>query len=330
VINLGKPWRDSIDTIDWNQPHLDLLLNEWFNVELEYLTRLKNKIQPNSSVTITSGAGPFLPVFKNMPNVTVGMNWPYFPAYHIFEHCKNTDYIKTLNHKQQFLHTVSTFNGTWHWSRLFLTLYLYKNELWHDDFCSKSKILTCRLEKLKEWKDGDINTVIAGISKNQLKKFLLHHNEFNYQRYPWNENLTSIAPIMKNTFATIVSESYAEGTEPFFSEKPFFCIVNKSIFITLAQPDYYSVMNNCFGFKNYNCFDYSFDSEKNMVTRLEMIINQIKKISKLSPEDQAKLHNENLDIIEYNFEHFMSGDWMKQCESSLNDLDRFIPRQYNL
>lgn len=329
MINLGEPWRHSIDTIDWNASHIDILLYDWFNVQLPDLHKLKKAIiqHPDTKITIKSGTGPFMPIFKDCANVKTEMSWQHFPAYWLYEHCKNN---KVHTYEQKFKHVVSTFNGTWHWSRMFMILYLYQKGLWNDDYCSKSELLTCRLEKLRQWGESGLDRIIGNINRDKIHKFLLHHNEFDYNdRFDWKKNMETLSPIMKNTCINLVSETFAEGTEPFYSEKPFLAIMNKGLSLVLAQPDYYKVLDKCFGFKKFLCFDYSFDQQQDFIERIILIVDQIYSISKKSVEQQKLLYEENKDILDYNFEHFMSGKWIKQCEETMHDLDKIMNRTYN-
>ena len=329
MINLGQPWRHSIDTIDWNASHIDILLYDWFNVQLPDLHKLKKAIiqHPDTKITLKSGTGPFMPIFKDCANVKTEMSWQHFPAYWLYEHCKNN---KLETYKQKFKHIVSTFNGTWHWSRMFMIIYLYQKGLWHDEYCSKSKLLTCKLDKLYQWQGRGLQDIIGDMPTDKIKKFLLHHNEFEYNdRFDWQTNIKTLSPIMKKTFVNLVGETFAEGTEPFYSEKPFQAIINKSLSLVLAQPDYYKVLEACFGFKKLRCFDYSFDQEKNFIKRIILIIDQIKYLSRKGPHGQKSIYNDNKDILDYNFNHFMSGKWMTQCEQTMHDLDNIISRTYN-
>jgi hypothetical protein len=105
--------------------------------------------------------------------------------------------------------------------------------------------------------------------------------------------------------------------------------MNKSLSLILAQPDYYKVLETCFGFKKFKCFDYSFDEEKNFLQRIILIVDQIHDLSKKSVQEQKSIYDDNKDIIEYNFNHFMSGKWTTQCEQTMHDLDNIISRTYN-
>ena len=330
MINLGEPWSHSIDTIDWSGSNIDILLYDWFNVQLPDLHKLKQAVQkhPDVKIKIKSGTGPFMPIFKDCDHVVTEMSWQHFPGYWLYEHCQNKNNIPI--YEQQFEHVVSTFNGTWHWSRMLMIIYLYQKGLWHDDYCSKSKLLTCKLDKLTQWQKNGLENIIGNMTTDKIKKFLLHHNEFDYNdRFDWQSNIKTLSPIMKKTFVNLVSETFAEGTEPFYSEKPFQAIMNKSLSLILAQPDYYKVLETCFGFKKFKCFDYSFDQEKNFLQRIILIIDQIHALSKKSVQEQKSIYDDNKDILDYNFNHFMSGEWTTQCEQTMHDLDNIISRTYN-
>ena len=328
MINLGVT---SVDSIDWNQPHIEILLNEWFNVQLPYLESLKRLFlkHKNTQIVLKSGAGPFAQIFDDCDNVKIEMSYPHFPAHLLYQAFSKIDLQKKLFHDQKFYHTVSTFNGTFHSSRMLLVLYLFTSNLWNEKYCFKSKKLSCNIKTLQQWKNKGIENILKNTPLKAVKKFLESYNEIDYQRWDHVKNCITQSPIMKKTLVHLISETYAEGTQPFFTEKTFLSIVNKSIFLTLGQPNYYSVLNKSFGFKNFNCFDYSFDHEPDLLKRIESIVDQIKKLSHLSDSDKMELYHSNKPILDWNFNHFISGDWMKQCTETINQLDKIIPIVYS-
>ena len=45
-------------------------------------------------------------------------------------------------------------------------------------------------------------------------------------------------------------------------------------------------------------------------------MSQLSTIHKLSLQDKIDIHNKNLDIMEYNYNHLTSGDWISHCKQA--------------
>ena len=97
----------------------------------------------------------------------------------------------------------------------------------------------------------------------------------------------------------------------------FLPISAKSMWIGYACAGYHRFIEQFYGFKLFeNTFDYSFDSEPDFFIRLQKITSQILEIHKLSRTDKMKIHNNNLDVIEYNYDHYKSGAWVSHSKQA--------------
>ena len=92
----------------------------------------------------------------------------------------------------------------------------------------------------------------------------------------------------KHSFMQLVTESDDECV--FFSEKTATPILLNKPFIVAGGAYHHRELNNL-GFVNYDeIFDYSFDNEPDMHRRYEMLVENVKRTSSLSPTELKELH----------------------------------------
>jgi hypothetical protein len=98
---------------------------------------------------------------------------------------------------------------------------------------------------------------------------------------------------------------------PLISEKCFYSIVTRGLFLSYAQPNWHAHLENYYGFRLYkNLFDYRFDTIKNPVERLIELLSMISKFQKLSVTDWQDLYELEKENIEYNYDHYFSGKYL--------------------
>lgn len=133
----------------------------------------------------------------------------------------------------------------------------------------------------------------------------------NYQRYNHVHNINTLETQLTQSFIHLVSESMATSYHPYLSEKPFYSIVTRGLFLSYAQPGYHAHFEKYFGFKKYTkLFDYRFDTILNPIERLIELLSMISKFSMLTTDDWHDLYNIEHDTIEYNYDHYHSGNYM--------------------
>jgi hypothetical protein len=99
---------------------------------------------------------------------------------------------------------------------------------------------------------------------------------------------------------------------PFVTEKFLYSIVTRGLFLAYAQPGWHDHVEKYYGFKRYTkLFDYRFDAIQNPVERLIELMSMISKFSMLSITDWTDLYLLEQETIEYNYNHFFSGDYLK-------------------
>lgn len=314
-------------TYNWNQSIVKVDLLDWFHVQNDFLNAILEKVKENPNRKIHLYAtGPFrFHIFKNHKNVTWEYDWQGQSIGEFYKLCNQNKFKQNINFLKNIEHTVCSFNGSFHWSRMFFILALYQSGLWNDKFCSKSKKLIVRgRDMLSVLQSHGLEKIMVDTKQKDFRKFLLHVNEFEYDRYNHFNNVKVLNNIMNKTFVNAISETYAEGLQPWITEKTFYGVVTKSLTLTLGQYKWYKVFNECYGFKNFNCFDYNFDSNPDLFTRILSITDQLVKMSHLTKEEKQFVYENNKEVLEYNYHHFMSGEWIKFCESATKNLDKIL------
>ena len=216
------------------------------------------------------------------------------------------DKLNTTTFHKDIEHTVSSFNGSLHPTRTLLCLDLLKNNLWNK-YCTKAFTDTTAiygslpLDYQKE--------IVKILGHKKIKTFLGTIDSIEYDeraRYQHDKNFTLLKPFMDKTLINIITPP-PNGTKhdsPCADDKLILPISAKSMWIGYACAGYHRFIEQFYGFKLFeNTFDYSFDSEADFFIRLQKITSQILEIHKLSRTDKMKIHNNNSDIIEYNYNH---------------------------
>jgi hypothetical protein len=130
--------------------------------------------------------------------------------------------------------------------------------------------------------------------------------------YNHRYNIDNLENKLTESFLHIVSETMATSYYPFVTEKFLYSIVTRGLFLAYAQPGWHDHVEKYYGFKRYTkLFDYRFDAIQNPVERLIELMSMISKFSMLSITDWTDLYLLEQETIEYNYNHFFSGDYLK-------------------
>lgn len=102
----------------------------------------------------------------------------------------------------------------------------------------------------------------------------------------------------------IVSETVFYYDKLHLTEKIFKPIVSHRPFILVGAKGNLAYLKS-YGFKTFDRWiDESYDNEADPDKRLDMIVKQIEKLSKLSKEELDLMYNEMKETLDYNFDHF--------------------------
>jgi len=247
-------------------------------------------------------------------NIRVSEAWQHrYHTWHFEQHTQpaSIDY-------QNF---VCSFNGSPHVSRKLLVSAIKKFGYFDPDYCSKN--FTYSVDNI----DGYINEYMSDalilyrkffISEDS-EKFFQTPNTFGHTedfRYQHTKNMHILEDRITNSFLHIVSETLATSYVPYVTEKSFYSIVSKGLFLAYAQPGWHAYIEKYYGFKLYtNLFNYTFDSIVNPIERLVELMTMVGKYSKLTPSEWHDLYLLEQDSIEFNWNHYHSGNYRKRLQS---------------
>jgi hypothetical protein len=172
----------------------------------------------------------------------------------------------------------------------------------------------------KDKLDGHIADYVSD-QDNFYRKFFIANNSdvffntinsFGHVQFNHRQNIYNLESKLTESFLHIVSETMATSYCPFVTEKFLYSIVTRGLFLAYAQPGWHDHVEKYYGFKRYTkLFDYRFDAIQNPVERLIELMSMISKFSMLSITDWTDLYLLEQETIEYNYNHFFSGDYLK-------------------
>jgi hypothetical protein len=208
---------------------------------------------------------------------------------------------------------ICSFNGTDHVSRKLLVSILKKFVYYNPEYCSKN------FSYSSDVLDGHVNDYVSDRIRLYRKFFISADSEdffqtinsFGHVRYEHDKNICHLENKLTDSFLHVVSETLATSYHPFMSEKSFYSIVTRGLFLSYAQPGWHAHLEKYYGFKLYTkLFDYKFDSITNPVERLVELMTMISKFSCMSTDEWRDLYEMEHDAIEYNYDHYFSGDYL--------------------
>jgi hypothetical protein len=248
-------------------------------------------------------------VKQNYPNLTFKLDKKEFDVFHSL---KDYNIHPTLNYKN----FICSFNGSPHVSRKLLVSILQKFNWFNNNYCTKNfsvdpAILDGHITEL----NSNSNFYIKFFSLDPI--FLNNIYSYNYQPYNHMNNIQTLETRLTESFLHIVSETMATSYYPFMSEKSFYSIATRGLFLAYAQPGWHDHFEKYFGFKRYTkLFDYHFDTIQNPVERLVELMTMVSKFSKLSTDEWADLYLIEQETIEYNYNHYFSSNYLIQLNKT--------------
>jgi hypothetical protein len=237
----------------------------------------------------------------------------------------------TTNSDRNFDNFACSFNRSGHVSRQLLTSAMHKFK-WFDTNYS-SKLFTYSIDNI----DGHIQQYVTGSDERLYRKFIIDNNAedfynsisgfseetriFEHQPYDQINNINLLAEKITNSFVQIVSETLGTSYNPYVTEKVLFPIICKTLWVGYNQPNYHQYFEKFYGFRKYDkIFDYTFDQIDNPIIRLVTLMTMLSKFEKLSKADLHDLYLLENDTIEFNYDHYYSGDYMKRLTQQYNML----------
>lgn len=211
---------------------------------------------------------------------------------------------------------ICSFNGTAHVSRKLLVAILKKFGWFNTEFCSKNFCYS------SDMIDGHVSDYVGTDQFQLYNKFFLNDEIFNqslatfgHDRFNHSSNIYNLEHKLTKSFLHVVSETMATSYYPFVTEKFLYSIVTRGLFLAYAQPCWHDHVEKYYGFRRYDrIFDYGFDDIQNPVERLVELMSMISKFSVLSTDDWHDLYQLESDTVEYNYDHYFSGDYLKALQ----------------
>ena len=232
----------------------------------------------------------------------------FWPGFQELEHYK-------VHPDRKHVKFLCSFNGSPHVSRQLLVSILHKFGWFDLDYVSKN------FAYATDALDGNIGAHVP-TQLTYYRKFFIGQesdnfnrtiNSFGHAQYHHRQNIHTLEKKLTDCFVHLVSESMATSYYPFFSEKFLYSVVTRGLFVSYAQPGWHDHVDKYLGFKKYDkIFDYSFDHINNPVKRLVELMCMLSRFSHLSESDWHDLYHMEIDTIEFNYNHYYSGDWIKQ------------------
>jgi hypothetical protein len=215
----------------------------------------------------------------------------------------------------QYHKFVSSFNGSDHVSRKLLVAALGRRGWFDPETCSKNFSFTVDtldghlLDYLTPQQHAFYRQLFIGADSGY---FFDSVYSFGHVRHQHNTNIVNLEQPLTQSFVQVVSESMATSHHPFVTEKFLYSVVTRGLFVSYAQPQWHSHLEQYFGFRKYNhIFDYEFDTIANPIQRLVALMDMLSKFANLSSHDWHSLYELERDTIEFNYQHYFSQDYLK-------------------
>lgn len=220
-----------------------------------------------------------------------------------------------------FKNFICCFNGSPHVGRKLLVALLNQFGWFHADYCSKNFVYDPSIL------DGHISDFLTPEQHRLYRKFFIDSNDldfpnrlhtFGHYQRRHDKNIFHLEDTLTKSFLHLVSETMATSYHPFVTEKFFYSVVTRGLFLAYAQPGWHDHVERYFGFRKYDkIFDYRFDSIKNPVERLIELASMISKFSRLSSDDWHDLYEMQSDTIEYNYDNYFSGRYLAKVKQDV-------------
>jgi hypothetical protein len=130
-------------------------------------------------------------------------------------------------------------------------------------------------------------------------------------------SLSQIVPtdIYNQTAYSLVCESQHENLFSFFTEKIVKPMIAKRLFLVVSGRQFLHNLRQL-GFKTFDgIVDESYDQEWNLQRRIQMVMQEMNRISRL---DQEMVYQQIMPILEHNYNLIMNHPWQQQMCDDLN------------
>jgi hypothetical protein len=307
VIDSPETIQSTVELVD----HLCGFESDLSNPILDSLQKYADQVDQNYTVILTN---PIMPAVQaHYPRLLI--------KYHMPEDMFDSFETYNIHPEISYKNFICSFNGSPHVGRKLLVSILHKFGYFNSNYCSKNFVFS------EEILNGHIRNY-TGDQESFYSKFFATTEDFlqtvysfGHLQYDHKTNIQNLESKITESFIHLVSETVSTGYHPFVTEKFLYSVVTRGLFICNAQPGYHDYLEKYFGFKKYNSiFDYSFDQIQNPVERVVALMSMLSKFSYLTPAEWHDLRLLEQDTIEYNYNHYYSGQYLKHLQEKLQEI----------
>lgn len=198
---------------------------------------------------------------------------------------------------------LSSFNRSNQAGRHWLLAHIIQNGWYDPQYCTKHFELDPNIV-------AEIGIDLGTIDPNLVTAL---HSQLFSDPTDAVQNLGTLSLPISKTFCHIVSETItSNSTAAFPTEKFLYPIACDRLWLAYAPPWYHKMIHQQFGFELYPCFDYAFDSIWEPRTRLQTLIDELKKFSSLTADERLGVYHDCRREIEHNKQHLKRWGFFKQ------------------
>ena len=212
---------------------------------------------------------------------------------------------------------ICSFNGSDHISRRLLTAILKKFNWYNTEYCTKNFSFSVDSidGQIEEYVGDQISFYRKFFIAEDSSTFFQSINSFGHVRFDHNKNIYNLEHKITESFIHLVSETLGTSYWPMITEKFLYSVVTKGLFVTYGPPGWHELTEKYLGFKQYNkLFNYSFDQITNPIERLVELMSMLSKFSMLTIDEWQDLYRIEQDTIQYNYDHYYSGQYLKNLK----------------
>ena len=135
--------------------------------------------------------------------------------------------------------------------------------------------------------------------------------------------------LMQQALWHVVTETIFYHDKLHLTEKIFKPIVARRPFMLVGAVGNLAYLKS-YGFKTFDRWvDESYDLETNPDKRIQMIVNELTRLSAMSHEELKNMHSEMQEILNFNFDHFYNGFKVKIVNELVDNFEACL-NQYNV
>jgi len=217
-----------------------------------------------------------------------------------------------------FKNFLCSFNGSPSVGRILLCNALHKWQWFNPETCTKNWILDrTNAENHIQYLGQDRSQYLGNFLVDKTDhEFYNTRYTINYAQFNHSGNIKSLENILTSSFVNLIGETQATSYYPFHTEKFLYSVATRGLFLVYGQPDWYKLWCDLFGFRLYDkIFDYSFDTIQNPLERLLSLMSMLSRFSHCTTDEWLDLYQMEMETIEYNYDHYFSGNFRRQFES---------------